>query len=680
MAHQEDQEKDSPRPGRVIAPGETIASLQQANAMLRGTIESAPDLIAVEDTSARYLAFNHAYHAEFKKVFGVDLTIGASMIEALAHLPEEQQATTELFERTMRGEEFTVTHEFGDKRLERRSYEIHCFPLRDSEGRLLGGTHIAHDVTERRRAQEALRASEERLKLAQYAGHVGIFDWDITADQAVITGELEAIFGLARGVERSTYQNWTRYVHPEDQARLNAAFQQCLQARQRQANVEYRIIRPDGPVRWVEVKGQISYLDTGVPARMIGTIVDVTERKRAEEALRESEMKFRALAENARACFGIVQGQRFVYANPWFAQISGYSVDEILTMDFPQLTHPDFRPLMEERARRRQMGESIPNHYDFAMLTKSGEKRWVEFSVATIEYRGQPAIIGTGFDITERKRAEEALRLRNERLALLSEAATHLLKAENQEMMIRELFEKVARHLDLQGYMNFMVNEAGDALRLDSYAGIPEAAARKVQRLEFGQELCGTVAQLGQAIYVPDIQQSSDEKVQMVKNLGIRAYACNPLMVGGRLLGTLAFATSSRDRFSEDELEFMRTICQYVAVAKERLRLEGELRGHIERLAEADRRKDEFLAMMAHELRNPLAPIRNAAQVLRLVAPQEAILKRQREIIDRQVTHWPGFWTICWTSRASRAAILPSKRKRSGCRMCLPAPWSRPTR
>jgi GAF domain-containing protein len=158
---------------------------------------------------------------------------------------------------------------------------------------------------------------------------------------------------------------------------------------------------------------------------------------------------------------------------------------------------------------------------------------------------------------------------------------------------------------------DFMVNDAGDALRLESCTGIPDETARSISRLEFGQAVCGTVALHRQPVVATFIQQSDDPKVQLVKSFGIRAYACNPLLAEERLLGTLSFASRTREQFDADELEFLRTITHYVTVAYERLRLVKELR-------DRDRRKDEFLAMLAHELRNPLAPIRNAVQVLKL--------------------------------------------------------------
>jgi signal transduction histidine kinase len=207
-----------------------------------------------------------------------------------------------------------------------------------------------------------------------------------------------------------------------------------------------------------------------------------------------------------------------------------------------------------------------------------------------------------------------------------------LLSTDEPDAMMRGLFARIAPHFSLDAYFNFTVNEAHDALRLSSCIGIPEEAARAISRLEFGQAVCGSVARLWQPIVATRIQQSDDPKVRLVKSFGIRAYACNPLLAGDRLLGTLSFASRSRDEFDPEELDFLRTICHYVTAAYERLRL-------IRQLQEADRRKDEFLAMLAHELRNPLAPIRNAAQVIRLLGPADANLQRAREMIERQVLH-----------------------------------------
>lgn len=174
-------------------------------------------------------------------------------------------------------------------------------------------------------------------------------------------------------------------------------------------------------------------------------------------------------------------------------------------------------------------------------------------------------------DIRERERAEQ-------RLELLARAARHLLTSDDPRNMVRGLYEIVAEHLRADGYFNFLVNQAGDALQLESCTGIPDEVAATIRRLDFGQAVCGTVAMLRKPIMATEIQSSDDPKVQLVRGYGIRAYACNPLFAGERLIGTLSFASRRRDRFDADELEFMRTISHYVELAMERVQLTRDLR------------------------------------------------------------------------------------------------------
>ena len=232
--------------------------------------------------------------------------------------------------------------------------------------------------------------------------------------------------------------------------------------------------------------------------------------------------------------------------------------------------------------------------------------------------------------LAELERAETSLRKQSERLRLLWEAASVLLTTERPDAMMQALFAKIAPHFQLDCYFNFILTEAGDALRLQSCIGIPEEELPKISRLEFGQAVCGTAALRRQSIVATHIQQSDDPMVQLAKNYGIRAYACSPLIIEDRLLGTLSFASRQKDRFKSEELEFLQTICHYATVAYERVRL-------IDRLRDADNRKNEFLATLAHELRNPLAPIRNALQIMQLTNYGGAAAEQARGIMERQL-------------------------------------------
>lgn len=178
--------------------------------------------------------------------------------------------------------------------------------------------------------------------------------------------------------------------------------------------------------------------------------------------------------------------------------------------------------------------------------------------------------------LVEQARAARDLQIRGERMQLLSETLAQLLGARNPETVVKELFQKVTRHLGADTYFNFMVNSAGDALELHSCAGISEETARSIRRLEFGQAICGTVAQTCTAIVANDIQHSDYDKADLVRSFGIQTYACNPLMAGGKLLGTLSFASRDRTHFDEDELKFIRIVTHSAALVLEQLKSSAE--------------------------------------------------------------------------------------------------------
>jgi len=137
--------------------------------------------------------------------------------------------------------------------------------------------------------------------------------------------------------------------------------------------------------------------------------------------LRESEVKFRTLAETIIAGIFIYQGTKMRYVNSAAERLSGYRREELLAMDFWEIIHPEFQALVKERGLARQRGENVSSRYEVKILTKNGESRWVDFTATLTEFEGKPAVFGTALDITVRQRAEEALRESEERLRQLAE-------------------------------------------------------------------------------------------------------------------------------------------------------------------------------------------------------------------------------------------------------------------
>jgi PAS domain S-box-containing protein len=481
---------------------------------------------------------------------------------------------------------------------------------------------LARDVTDRKRAEEALRESERRFRV--FADTAPAVLWVTEPDGSCsflsrgwyeFTGQTEAT-ALGFG--------WLDAVHPDDRPAANEKFLAANFAHEPFA-LEYRLRRSDGEYRWAIDTGRPRFGPDGEFLGYVGSVIDITGRKRAEEALRDSETRFRALVT---ASSDVVYRMSPDWTEMRHLQGRNFIADthEPSRSWLAEYIHPDDQPhvvaVIDEAIRTKS-----PFQLEHRVRRVDGSLGWTfSRAIPILDANGDVVEwFGAASDVTDRRRAEDRLRL-------LWEAAALMLGADNPEAMLCELFAKIGPHLGLDTYFNYMVDDAGDTLQLASWVGVSDQTARAIARLEFGEAIAGTAALRRQPIVATRIHESDDPNVRLVKLFGIRAYVCHPLISGGHLLGTLSFASRSRDTLDRDEVAFLEPICHYVTVACERLRL-------LRQLKEADHRKDEFLATLAHELRNPLAPVRNAVQVLRLKGPADPELRWSRDVIDRQVAH-----------------------------------------
>ncbi len=192
--------------------------------------------------------------------------------------------------------------------------------------------------------------------------------------------------------------------------------------------------------------------------------------------------------------------------------------------------------------------------------------------------------------VADWRESEARLRRQVERLRLLSDAAGQLLGRDSPEEALRAVFDQVSTRLQLDAYFHYLVDATGAALRLESWAGVPDETAHALARLEFGQAVCGSVAATCRAIVLEDVQRSEVPRAATLKPLGIRAFACHPLIAGDRLLGTLSFGLRDRDRFDAEEIGLLQTICYYVSAAIERAQMLDEAKDRVAHFAEGQER------------------------------------------------------------------------------------------
>ena len=264
-----------------------------------------------------------------------------------------------------------------------------------------------------RDSEQRLRGSQELLRLATEVTGTGVWEWDFDTGAASHNDVCREMFGVAPSGASSS-DDFLRLVHPDDRALVAARFQRAVDERT-DYDCEYRIVRPDG-VRWIAARGRALYAADGRPLRMVGTLVDVTDRH-AERRLRESEERFRQMAENIDAVFYVVDPdlRRTQYVSPAYERVWGRSCQSLYDdpASFMDAIHPDDR----EAAVRTITDPRREGEIEYRIVRPDGSVRWVRDRIFAVRDAEGNTIRVTGIaeDVTEHKAAEAAVRDAEER-------------------------------------------------------------------------------------------------------------------------------------------------------------------------------------------------------------------------------------------------------------------------
>ncbi len=268
-----------------------------------------------------------------------------------------------------------------------------------------------------RSSETALRESEEKFRTLAETTDCAIFVW--REGLLYVNPAMSTITGYTKD-ELLVRTAWETIIHPDDRERVRANGRARLRGESVPRNYEFRIRCKSGDERWVDfTAGTIHY--NGKPA-VLGTAFDVTDRKRAEQGLRESEKNLRTLANNANDGIVVhIQG-RIVFANPCLGEIVGYEAAELLDRHIGEFFRPDEYAKINRRYQSRLHGEAVSNQYETILLKKDATEVPVEITAALTDWQGQPAIIVVVRDIASRKRAEDELFREKERVQVTLES------------------------------------------------------------------------------------------------------------------------------------------------------------------------------------------------------------------------------------------------------------------
>jgi PAS domain S-box-containing protein len=468
----------------------------ESEARFRAILDNCPGMVFLKDAEGRYLhvnrQFERAFHRTREQIVGkTDEAIFAPE-DAAAFRANDLKV---LWAGVPLEFEEVVMHDDGP-----HTSIVSKFPLCDGNGTPYALCGITTDITDRKQMEVALRQSEERLSLAMATGRVGLFDHNHLSGTIYWSCTMRELLGVDGG-QAASLPVYVDSVHPEERAVILAAIESAHDpARDGLYVVEHRVVRPDGSIHWVSVRSQTSFEGLGTarhPVRTIGTMTDITERKRQEVAREESDKRYRSIFENAvEGIFQTTLDGKYVAVNPALARMYGYdSPDDLIAAitDIASQVYVD-PGRRDEFLRLMQEQEEVAG-FEALVYRKDGSFIWISENVRAL--RDMAGVLvgyeGTVENITERKLVEKQLHDTLDHVRMLS-GRIATVQEEERTRIARELHDELGVGLtclkiDLSRLQTMMSEGGGANVRkkvgdkIRSMIGQVDTTIVSVQRL-----------------------------------------------------------------------------------------------------------------------------------------------------------------------------------------------------
>jgi PAS domain S-box-containing protein len=568
-------------------------------------VDSSDDAIISKTLDGIITAWNRGA----EKVFGYPATeiLGKSMLMLLP--PERIAEEANILDRIGRGK--SVEH-FETVRVRKDGTAIDVSvtisPIRNGNGVIVGASKIARDITQRKQAEDALREKERRLSESQRIAHIGSWAYDLKdpAGRLVWSDELYCLYGVTPETFVPTMESLLSLVVREDRPLIQNWMTACA-AGEEPADMDFRLMLPDGTVRVFSRRGELQYDADNKPSRLVGTSQDITERRQVEAALRESEERLLAMANGIPQLAWIagVDGSIYWYNQRWY-EFTGTTLEQMQGWGWQSVHHPDFLP--EVLAKwTSAIAEGNPLEMEFPLRGADGLFRAFLTRVMPLKDAEGRVVrwFGTNTDISELKQTEE-------RLALQAEELRHSRQAlERQAFMLQTVLDSMVEGLvaaDQHGKF-ILWNPAAEKIMGLGVTELPSGE----WSAHYGLYLTDTVTPIP-AGETPLERTLRGEVVstevflrQAGANLGLWLEANGSPLIdkdGGLLGGVLAFRDITRRKTDE------------LVIRKLNEELEEKIAKRTEQLEASNRELEAFSYSVSHDLRTPLRHIAGFSRIL----------------------------------------------------------------